>query len=506
MKTIDNSRAFWGLELILLIALVFVVLFPYSPLFQVIPSRDSGVFLYTGWRVAQGEIPYLQIWDHKPPVIYYLDAIGLLLSPSSTWGVWCLEVVSLLLSVFFGYRLTKRVFGYHTAVFVSTLWLFTCYYLLAGGNLTEEYALPFQFIILWLFYKAENKSMVSWYGFSLGFFTSILFFTRQTTIAIPLAVGLYVLGNRLYRKEYRLFFMDALVVISGGVLATAIILGYFAINKALPAFWDTAFLYNFAYTDERTVWDRINALLQGLNQLESIGLAQIAFCGWGASLFILLFNKERINPESRPLVWLCILALPLEFWMVSLGGRPRVPYFLALLPVMSILAGFPIWLLIETIKKDVPSYAISILLILLVLSLWSVFYVDYSEILNNNVKTLGSPQIIKVVKKIVAADDFVLFWGAETTYNFLTRRASPSRYVYQTPLYNLDDSEAVTEFLQKIIINKPRLIILRSTDRLSDFRFGYRDNQVGALMDQIKANYKNQVKVRGWIVYTYSGK
>jgi hypothetical protein len=35
---------------------VLIVLLPISPLNIVQPARDSGVFLYVGWRMLQGEI------------------------------------------------------------------------------------------------------------------------------------------------------------------------------------------------------------------------------------------------------------------------------------------------------------------------------------------------------------------------------------------------------------------------------------------------------------------
>jgi hypothetical protein len=96
-------------------------------------------------------------------------------------------------------------------------------------------------------------------------------------------------------------------------------------------------------------------------------------------------------------------------------------------------------------------------------------------------------------------------WGVDSSYNFAARRASPTRFVYQTPLYNEKNKENVIEFLQGILTNKPRLIVLRSGDTLSDFRFGYRDNQVGGLMDRVKGLYENSVTVGDWIVLSYSG-
>jgi len=288
-------------------------------------------------------------------------------------------------------------------------------------------------------------------------------------------------------------------------VVTGIIVGYFAIKGALPAFWDTAFLYNFAYVDERDTVDRFNALVQGLNQLENVGLAQIAFLGWGGALALLSFKKERIQPGFRPLLWMTIAALPIELWMVSIGGRPRIPYFLVLLPVLSVFAGFTLWMIFESLSKDIPHYAGALLVVLLVISLESVFYADYAETAQNFMLPSGGSEIISYIRNNSAPDDFVLMWGAEASYNFAARRASPTRFVYQTPLYNEKNMGTVTEFLQGILTNKPRLIVLRSDDKLSDFRFGYRDNQIGGLMDQVKGLYEKSVIVGDWVVFNYSG-
>jgi len=61
-----------------LVVLVLGVMVPASPRFQKVPGGDSGIFLYTGWRVTEGALPYRDIWDHKPPLILLLMRLGLL--------------------------------------------------------------------------------------------------------------------------------------------------------------------------------------------------------------------------------------------------------------------------------------------------------------------------------------------------------------------------------------------------------------------------------------------
>src|SRR5512134_3348825 len=70
-----------------------ISLFPGNPNNATLVSRDSGVFLYVGWRLISGDIPYKDVWDHKPPLIYFVDALGLSITPDSLWGVWILEVI-----------------------------------------------------------------------------------------------------------------------------------------------------------------------------------------------------------------------------------------------------------------------------------------------------------------------------------------------------------------------------------------------------------------------------
>jgi hypothetical protein len=70
-----------------------IALYPNNPNNMTLPSRDSGVFLYVGWRLINGDIPYKDVWDHKPPLIYFVDAFGLTLTPDSLWGVWLLQFI-----------------------------------------------------------------------------------------------------------------------------------------------------------------------------------------------------------------------------------------------------------------------------------------------------------------------------------------------------------------------------------------------------------------------------
>jgi len=234
-------------------------------------------------------------------------------------------------------------------------------------------------------------------------------------------------------------------------------------------------------------------------------LAQIGLLGWGAALALLLARKDRLAKNNQSLMWAVVIGVPIELWMVSLGGRPRIPYFLTLLPVLSILAGFTFWIIFDSLLKDISNLFGAVLVILMVITLGSVFWADYSEMAQDFLKPSGDSNLVAYIQNNSDPDDFVLMWGTEAAYNFTSRRISPTRYVYQTPLYNIKKREPVLEFLRGIIKNKPRLIVLNAGEKLSDYRFGYRDNQIGALMDQIKGSYGNPIIFGEWLVYSFAG-
>ncbi|HMB23654.1 MAG TPA: glycosyltransferase family 39 protein, partial [Anaerolineales bacterium] len=117
-----------------------VALFPANPNNMTLPSRDSGVFLYVAWRLLSGDMPYRDVWDHKPPLIYFVDALGLSLTPNSLWGVWLLEFIFGFFTLFLIYKLLYREFGVYAAL-AGTLTLTSgLLTVLARGNVTEEYA------------------------------------------------------------------------------------------------------------------------------------------------------------------------------------------------------------------------------------------------------------------------------------------------------------------------------------------------------------------------------
>ena len=190
------------IPIVLVCVMVLAVLLPISPINQPLPRRDSGVFLYTGWRLLKGDILYLDVWDHKPPMIFLINAVGLLASNSSRWGIWAIELTSLLIASLISFRIFQRAFDKISALLAVLLWLFSLVFMIYGGNLTTEYTLPLQFGCMWLFWDSEVRKKFRRNGFIIGLLGSFMFFTQQVTVGIVIAIVFYIVMTRIRQRKW----------------------------------------------------------------------------------------------------------------------------------------------------------------------------------------------------------------------------------------------------------------------------------------------------------------
>ncbi len=476
---------------------------PVSPWNMVNPRRDSGVFLYIGWRILQGELPYRDIWDHKPPVIFYLNALGVALSGNSRWGIWIIELVFVLVAAWVGFRICQRAFGSGPAAIVLFLWLLTLEFVIQGGNLTTEYTLPIQFACLALIWRAEERPSL-WLWPLLGVLFALAFFTKQTTVGIGIAIILYLVIDRIKAKQGKTLLKEVALIGLGAGVVVLLVVAFFAAQGALSDFWSAAFQYNFVYVSASTsLVGRLKRLLQSIEPLTTTGLFQISLTGYVIS-FLLLFWPDPEIKKRRTLLFLEILDLPIELVLVSTSGRSYPHYYMALLPVLAILTGVTFWAVFSFLAHHTASrVARQVLTIGILLSFAWGAYADYrSQIAAFHDDSLS--QLATYLKTATAPQEQVLIWGAEATDNFLSQRRCPSRYVYQYPLYaeGYVKEDMVEEFLDDIIENHP-LIVDTQNSQTPIYHFPVTSAEIQADISFLQVHYCPVDQVGTWIVYRY---
>ncbi len=465
----QESARMRGIVVAVLGLLLFVgVLLPISPAIQKVPWRDSGTYLYMGRLIVAGGVPYRDGWDQKPPGVYLINALGLWLGHGSWWGVWGLELVSLLVATMLSFHLLERTFGTSPALFASAAWLISLGMVLEGGNLTEEYALADQFGILVLFAVSESRHRYGWRGVAIGALTAALFCLRQNLIGAGLSVMVYLVLTRLASRRFR-HLTAALVSILIGVIAGLAVLGvYLAIHGVLADFWDQVFRYNLFYCDV-SMMSRVKALFESLRMMAPSGIMLLTVASWLMSLWHLV-SSGRWNERMQPLLGVFLIGVPMEFMLTSIAGNVFPHYLMAWLPMCSVgigLFAYSMWNDRGGSRTRVDVKGSNVLIqhrAWLLALLFAMSILPAARTLSQlglSRQPNASSHAVEYLKASTSDHDLVLVWGAEPSVNFLSRRWSPTRFFSQDALYNprYHTPAMIEEFFSDLKLKKPSLIL-----------------------------------------------
>ncbi len=510
---------------LLLGLLAFSILVGVAPHLQPNPVTDSGIFLYVGDKLANGSTLYVDAWDHKGPVIFYINALGLLIGGGSRWGVWFLELLAVVGATLLGYRLMRKVFGRYPAIFGSVMWLISLPKVLEGGNLTEEYGLLLQFAAIWFFVRA-GESGKRWQDLCVGLLMGLAFWMRANIIGIPLAILLVLLWSAWRKKDFLAWRRIGFIVM-GFFLVSLVVVIYFASQGALGALWDGAFYYNLVYSDD-SPGRRLASIQVGLRYLSLLQI--FAISGWLLCIFELVQTRSKKEAGYLSLLPVLIVAGPIELVLVTISGRAFPHYFMSWLPIFGLLSGYFLWTLIRLAQPAAKQAGFRVFPA--VLSLALLFTMALSPILkllppmldfvDTVVNTHNMPPVdltnsrfggvLQYIAENTKPNDEVLFWGKLLAVNWLSDRDIGSNYIFQdhffTPGYAspemiqgyIDDIEAAKPLIIDSTVNRDYYPpIETAVDELPEV--------VQPLYDYLQSHYVfvEELNRYGWWVYQYEG-
>ncbi len=189
----------WLLGLFLVSVLALSVA---TPVAQHVPGPDSAINLYFGRQLNAGLLPYRDLFDLKPPGIFYIDALGLWLDGGTRWGVWALQLISVFTAAVIGFFFLRRYFKTWISGLAAVSFLINLPLVLDRGNLTEEYALPLQFAALFLFAQLENQKGFRWKSLLFGVLFGLTFMLKQLLVGLWVSLGIIFLVQVIWSRKW----------------------------------------------------------------------------------------------------------------------------------------------------------------------------------------------------------------------------------------------------------------------------------------------------------------
>lgn len=535
---------------IILAVVVLLQSLPVSPVYHYLEA-DSGVYAYVGSAILDGQLPYRDIWEHKPPIGFYLNALALLLFGHTPWAIWWLNVIWVSLTSIVFFRLIKKMMGAIPASLASLLFAIAVMQpqLFQGGNLMEVYGLLFQVLVIGALFYYFVTSRNRWV-FITGILTSLAFLTKQTTIALGISSILAIFIVSLLRREFKQALLRPFLFAVGLLMPIFLAASYWLLNGSGYEFLDAVFLHSLSYVGVRVsfLWSLKNTVLNIFPELTISWMYYIAIGGFILYFFenfrwlIAHFRRDRdtspqeIHPVEVTMLGIFI-ALPVEVAFASLGARNFGHYFLTLVPAGATVIAYIIWKTTHgrqgvLISKRLPSLlSAGWLLLFIASSYWlvsAVFRVapttsqlaSITQIFRNTYKV---NEVEQYIIDTTEPGDRVLVWHIHTGINFITQRQAAARVLFPMNLFIGD--KKITEFVAQMINDPPEMIVFQKPSSLG---MPFVDEDIdewcqsgcmpeitealkqSAVQEEMKKfqdfffqNYSEDTRINDWIIYRY---
>jgi 4-amino-4-deoxy-L-arabinose transferase-like glycosyltransferase len=394
-------------------------------------DRDEGVFGSIGQGILRGELPYRDLYDHKPPGLYYLIALAVALGPDTAAGlpgflhVWnFLALIALAL-------LARRMAGPKAA-----LWTAAIYAVISAAPSVQGFTASAELLAIAPF--AGSLAVAAYALAADGRKRDLLMiaagalagfaFLIKPPYALPILATLLFLraeGGARWKR-------DAIAWVAGGaILGVLVALAFAGVWKE---FWYWNATHNAAYRDQS--WDgwrgRLSMVIGILTpDLVVPFLLAAAGCAWA-------FMKRQ-----RYALFLAVL-LVLSALSCVQSGYLYLHYFAQVLAALALAAGIGATVLADAVSRNVQvRRAAAVVLALIVLAVpvasrrW--YWINPNPIAVT-LQVIGpqafeaSPLIADHLREQTRPDDSIWLFGNEPQILFLAQRRNASPFAIMYPL------------------------------------------------------------------------
>jgi len=236
-------------------SMLFLLLFsPYTSLLNDYYGIDSGMYWVIGDGILKGKIPYVELFDHKGPMIFLMWALGVFLGYGTKLGIFVLQVIFLVVdivliekicNIFQASRIKRMaVQGFFLVLLCGTI---------TEGGLTEEWAIPCGFAAIYLVIAYLKNCMpcgVFRCGLLLGVITAYVMWMRVNNGVLPLASVLYISILMIIRRKYVELARAAAGFIVGLLVISAPISLWLLAKGAFEEMVYSSIIYNVMYATD----------------------------------------------------------------------------------------------------------------------------------------------------------------------------------------------------------------------------------------------------------------
>jgi hypothetical protein len=519
------------------IALLFVAV-RALPILSFPLGRDQGTYLTIGQGLLEGKQPYRDLWDNKPPGIFYLYAGIARVFGRTMWSAAVVDILLLLLISYFLFRFTELYLGRAgaaIAVMVHASWHGEMKYFWIAQPET------FQVACVLAGYLLMKRRGQRWKAtsFAAGLVFGYACWLKYNAVAfLPFLLFLPFLDATGLDREpprvslsipWRNWLVRAALLLAGLAAAIGIVLAVIVLKGAWPAMKEVQFvvLPRYAamaiqrnphyllsvfvrtnyYLGVWNLWATLAGLLVGWRRRDLRRFAPIflaASLAYIATVMQVRFHDYYFQTcyPFFAAIWAYLVVSIYEGTCVLARDFRRRGWRLAAGLFWIVFANAIFWPLPDEFNKLTMRYE--------ELREWradrETFYASYPRQLSFELLR-GQFDVIDYLKKNARPSDSVYVWGSNCLIYYLSGHQAPTRFVSNLGIVSLWAQPSWREELVRDLRNaQPRFIIVTRHDALPTITYVNLDSEnylkIFPKLDAfITENYKPVTDFESFVVY-----
>ncbi len=393
---------------------------------------DGSTFQVIGKSWLNGYLPYRDTFDHKGPIIYFINMLGFFIGRGSNVGIMILQTISMTFTTFGLYKINSikiknKIINIFLVIFVICIWLTLGY---ETGNKTEEWCMPFLvfslYYILKFFENYHDTRLIKlnhtesiFFGITAGF----CFMTKFTNF-VPVMPFIFCIYLLLFlNKQYKELFKNIISFLCGLILISLPFFIYFYIKGTFYDFIYCSFLFQYKY-------------IKIIEQLQDYSIDIIRFIRYYYPLWLILPIAVKYIIKKRyyyAISLLLVFILESYVFYTSLRGY----YYVAILmPIFAIILN-------EIYEICLSKKIEASLIILIPIAVICIMLFKYNRINFN----INNDQYLNEVLDKIDTDSLVSYDLNVDTTNYIElfckKNTGPKyKYYFQQSFFSRDNDEA----------------------------------------------------------------
>jgi 4-amino-4-deoxy-L-arabinose transferase-like glycosyltransferase len=337
-RATDLTRHLLALCLISVVALFMRLPF----FFPAVIRWDESTFILMGQSILDGHLPYLKLWDVKPPLAFFSFALFILILGKSIVAIRLAGTLCVVITAYICYRIGETIWPRRNAGLVAGLLAISVISVVPAGQATMTETVALVPLMAGLLVLATRRLSL-WNLAGAGASLCAAALIRLNLLYVSLAVAILIVAVDLFhKKSWSLTVRRQLAFIVGHLIIGVVVLMPYLYVGEIRLLWRSTILAPLAYSGSRSsLAEASEEQLHNIVQILTGKQALLSSLSWGMALLGLvvigLYWRQWSSRQQQAAGMTAAFTGAVALSIVK-SGAAHSHYLIQLVPFVSLLA------------------------------------------------------------------------------------------------------------------------------------------------------------------------